>query len=90
MLQVITAPPGVTTFDPSCMLGFYGRVWAGGITEENDVLYYSKLLDAHKWATADTGGFIDLKSVWGQDKIVAIHSFAGKLVIFGKAKYCYL
>ena len=76
------APSGVTTFDPSCMLGFYGRVWAGGITEEDDVLYYSKLLDGHKWG-AD-GGFIDLKSVWGQDTIVAIHSFAGKLVIFGK------
>ena len=41
-----SAPPGVTTFDPSCMLGFYGRMWAGGITEENDVLYYSKLIDA--------------------------------------------
>jgi hypothetical protein len=59
-------------------------MWAGGITEENDVLYYSKLLDAHKWATADTGGYIDLKSVWGQDKIIAIHSFAGKIVIFGE------
>ena len=57
-------------------------IWAGGITEEDDVLYYSKLLDGHKWG-AD-GGFIDLKSVWGQDTIVAIHSFAGKLVIFGK------
>jgi len=79
-----TAPPGVSTFDPSCMLGFYGRMWAGGISEENDVLYYSKLLDAHLWATADTGGYIDLKSVWGQDNIVAIHSFAGKLVIFGR------
>ena len=79
-----SAPPGVTTFDPSCMLGFYGRMWAGGITEENDVLYYSKLIDAHKWSTADTGGYIDLKSVWGQDKIIAIHSFAGKLVIFGE------
>ena len=76
------APTGVTTFDPSCMLGFYGRVWAGGITEEDDVLYYSKLLDGHKWGS--DGGIIDLKSVWGQDTIVAIHSFAGKLVIFGK------
>jgi hypothetical protein len=79
-----TAPPGVSTFNPSCMLGFYGRAWAGGIAEENDVLYYSKLLDDTKWATADTGGFIDLKSVWGQDEIVAIEPFAGKLVIFGK------
>jgi hypothetical protein len=79
-----SAPPGVTTFDPSCMLGFYGRAWAGGISEENDVLYYSKLLDSKLWATSDTGGFIDLKSVWGNDEIVAIEAFAGKLAIFGK------
>jgi len=76
-------PNGVTTFDPSCGLGFYGRFWCGGITEEDDVLYYSKLLDVHKWGGSD-GGYIDLKSVWGHDSIVAIHSFAGKLVIFGQ------
>ena len=79
-----SAPPGVSTFNPSCVLGFYGRAWAGGISEENDVLYYSKLLDETLWATSDTGGFIDLKSVWGQDEIVAIEAFAGKLAIFGK------
>jgi len=65
------------------MMGFYGRMWAGGITEEDDVLFYSKLLDGHKWGASD-GGAIDLKSVWGHDSIVAIHPFAGKLVIFGK------
>jgi len=79
-----SAPPGVSNFNPSCMLGFYGRAWAGGISEENDVLYYSKLLEPTLWATSDTGGIIDLKSVWGQDEIVAIESFAGKLAIFGK------
>ena len=79
-----SAPPGVSNFNPSCVLGFYGRAWAGGISEENDVLYYSKLLDETLWATSDTGGFIDLKSVWGQDEIVAIEAFAGKLAIFGK------
>jgi len=78
-----TAPTGVTTFDPSCGLGYYGRVWAGGISEENDVLYYSDLLDAHKWSSGDSG-YIDLKTVWGRDEIVAIHAFAGKLAIFGK------
>ncbi len=78
-----TAPAGVTTFDPSCTLGFYGRLWAGGITEERDVVFYSKLLTTHKWGSGD-GGYIDLKSVWGSDSIVAIHAFAGKLVIFGE------
>ena len=79
-----SVPPGVSTFNPSCMLGFYGRAWAGGISEENDVLYYSKLLDPTKWASSDNGGIIDLKSVWGQDEIIAIEAFAGKLAIFGK------
>lgn len=78
-----TSPAGVTNFDPSCGLGYYGRVWAGGITEEKDVLYYSDLLDAHKWHSGSAGG-IDLKTVWGHDEIVAIHPYAGKLVIFGK------
>jgi len=78
-----TAPSGVTTFDPSCGLGYYGRVWCGGITEEKDVLYYSDLLDAHKWGSGSSGG-IDLKTVWGHDEIVAIHPYMGKLVIFGK------
>ena len=77
-----TAPSGVTTFDPSCGLGFYGRLWVGGITEEPDVVYYSEVLDAHKWGSS--GGFIDLKSVWGHDDIIAIRAFAGKLAIFGE------
>ena len=77
-------PNGVTVFDPSCGLGYYGRAWVGGISEENDVLYYSSLLDVHDWSVGDAG-IIDLKSVWGQDEIVAIHAFAGKLAIFGKS-----
>jgi len=78
-----TSPNGVTTFDPSCGLGYYGRAWAGGISEEKDVIYYSDLLDAHKWGSGSSGS-IDLKTVWGKDEIIAIHPFAGKLAIFGK------
>ena len=78
------APASVTTFDPSCGMGFYGRLWVGGITEEKDVVYYSDLLNAHVWATGSAGA-VDLKSVWGTDDIVAIAPFYGKLVIFGKS-----
>jgi len=76
-------PSGVTTFDPSCAMGYYGRKWAGGITEAKDVVYYSDLLQGDTW-TGGSSGVIDLKSVWGTDEIVAIHPFYGKLVIFGK------
>jgi len=78
------APAGVTTFNPSCGMGFYGRLWVGGITEEKDVVYYSDTLNAHKWSSGAAGA-VDLKTVWGTDDIVAIAPFYGKLVIFGKS-----
>ena len=78
-----SAPAGVTTFDPSCALGEYGRLWVGGVSEDNAVLYYSKGEDPVKFNSGDAG-YIDLKYIWGNDEIVAIKSHAGKLVIFGK------
>ncbi len=78
-----TAPAGVTTFNPRCGTGYYGRLWVGGITEEKDVVYYSDTLNAHKWSTGAAGS-LDLKTVWGSDEIVAIEPFYGQLVIFGK------
>ena len=84
-------PSSVTSsqFKPSCGMGFYGRMWVGGVAESKDVIYYSSLLDADDFRTtaengASNGGSIDLKSVWGDDDIVAIAPFYGKLVIFGK------
>lgn len=77
------APAGVTTFDPSCGLGYYGRLWTGGITENKDVIYYSDTLNGHRFNTG-AAGQLDLKTVWGSDEIVAIEAFYGKLVIFGK------
>jgi len=72
-----------TTFDPSCALGFYGRVWAGGITENDNVVWYSDLLLANKWGTSGAG-YLDLKTVWGQDIVVGIAAFYGKIVFFGE------
>ena len=84
-------PAGVSSgeFKPSCGMGFYGRMWLGGVASEKDVLYYSTLLDADDFRTtsvngASNGGHIDLKTVWGVDDIVAIAPFYGKLVVFGK------
>ena len=84
-------PSSVTTaeFKPSCGMGYYGRMWVGGVAEEKDVLHYSSLLDSDDFRTtaengASNGGSIDLKTVWGTDEIVAIAPFFGQLVIFGK------
>ena len=76
-------PEGVTLFDPSCGMGAYGKLWCGGITEAKDVLYYSVLLDGDDWNGVGSG-FIDLKTVWGVDDIIAIAAFYGQLIIFGK------
>ena len=79
-----TDPASIATlFDPSCGMGFYGRIWCGGVAEAKDVVYYSNLLDGDDWTGGDTG-LLDLSKVWGTDEVVAIAPFYGKLVIFGK------
>ena len=79
-----TDPASISAlFDPSCGMGYYGRIWAGGVAEAKDVVYYSNLLDGDDWTGGDTG-LIDLAKVWGTDEIVALAPFYGKLVIFGK------
>jgi hypothetical protein len=114
--STFTTPSGVTTFDPSCGTGHYGRLWTGGVTSDKAVLYYSDTLigedfnsgsdnvtntygtestceaQGHLWNTINnqcytvptSAGFINLKTVWGNDEIVAIKPFYGKLVIFGR------
>ena len=78
-----TKPAGLTTFDPSCGMGFYGRMFVGGVTEEKAVMYYSVLLDGDDY-TGTGSGLLDLKKVWDNDEIVNIAPFFGQLVIFGK------
>ena len=78
-----TIPVTVTTFDPSCGMGYYGRLWCGGITESKDVVYWSNLLDGDDWNGGDAG-ILDLSKIWGTDEVVAIAPFFGKLIIFGK------
>ena len=76
-------PVTVTTFDPSCGMGYYGRLWCGGVTESKDVVYWSNLLDGDDWINGDAG-VLDLSKIWGTDEVVAIAPFYGQLIIFGK------
>ena len=79
-----TDPASIATlFDPSCGMGYYGRIWCGGVAEAKDVVYYSNLLDGDDWTGGDTG-LIDLSKVWATDEVVALAAFYGKLIIFGK------
>ena len=81
-----TRPATVSSgeFKPSCGVGFYGRMWVGGVSEEKDVLHYSALLDSDDYTTGNGGGSFDLKKVWGRDDIIAIAQFYGQLAVFGK------
>ena len=82
-VQTYGIPVTVTTFDPSCGMGVYGRLWCGGVTEAKDVVYWSNLLDGDDWIGGDAG-LLDLSKIWGTDEIVAIAPFYGQLIIFGK------
>ena len=84
-------PATVTSgeFKPSCGVGFYGRMWVGGVAEEKDVVHYSTLLDSDDFRITavnpgSNGGSFDLKNVWGADEVIAIAPFYGQLAIFGK------
>jgi hypothetical protein len=77
-----SAPSGVTTFNPSSCLGSFGRLWVGGVSEANDVVYYSDTLIGHKFQTG-ASGYVDMKTVWAGDQVVALANFMGKLIIFG-------
>ena len=81
-----TRPATVSSgeFKHSCGVGFYGRMWVGGVSEEKDVLHYSALLDSDDYTTGNGGGSFDLKKVWGRDDIIAIAPFYGQLAVFGK------
>lgn len=74
---------GVTTFDPSCALGDFGRMWYGGVTEDVGVVYYSDTLIGEKLDTGAAGS-LDLKTVWGADEVVGIAALENKIIFFGK------
>jgi len=72
-----------STFNPTSCLGDFGRLWVAGISGDKDKIYFSDTLIGHQFSTG-ASGYLDLKSVWGGDVIVALSSFMGKLIIFGK------
>lgn len=82
-LSTYVASTGVTTFDPNCALGDFGRMWYGGVTEDSGTLYYSDNLIGEK-LNGGAAGVIDLHTVWGQDEIVGLASLMDKIIIFGK------
>lgn len=82
--DVGSVPTGLTTnsFDPSCVLSSFGRIWCADLTLDTHTVYYSRLLQGHDFS-ASGSGLIDISSVVGNnDKIVGLASHNGFLVIF--------
>lgn len=79
----ISAASG-TLPDGNAACAAFGRVWA--VDDDKQTIRYCALLDETRWATADGGGSIDMRSVWtqGMDEVVAIEAFGSNLVVFGK------
>ena len=74
-LGAYAAPTGPTTFDPSCALGDFGRMWYGGITEDPGTIYYSDNLIGEK-LTGGAAGILNLRTVWGSDEIAVRNDLA--------------
>lgn len=71
---------------PQCdaALAAYGRLWITGGNDNNNVVYWSDLLNGAAWNTG-TSGYIDLSKVWpdGHDNAVTMAAHNGYLIIFG-------
>lgn len=81
-----TLPAGysVTTFQPSCALAAFGRLWMANIGDDKLTIYYSVLLDASD-LTGPGSGFINLEQViTGNDEIIALAEHNNSLIIFCK------
>lgn len=67
------------------VLAAYGRLWVGDIEDDGNTLYWSDLLNGSGWSGGSTGS-LDLQNHWsnGTDSIVALASYNGYLIVFGK------
>jgi hypothetical protein len=61
-----TAPSSITgDFNPSCGMGFYGRMWVGGVSEAKDVVFYSDTLIGNDF----NQGSIDTTSTYSNKEL---------------------
>jgi len=67
------------------VLAAYGRLWTADFTNDKSTIYWSDLLQGHRWE-GGTSGSINISKVWpdGHDEIVALAAHNGLLIIFGK------
>lgn len=73
-----TLPP-----NPVAIIAAFGRIWCVG--SDLQTIYYCALLDETKWATADGGGLIDMRTVWthGIDTVTALAALGARFIVLG-------
>lgn len=69
----------------NAVLGAFGRLWVADTSTDKITVYFSDTLAGQTW-TGGTSGTLNLNSVWqnGMDSVVALASFQGFLIIFGR------
>jgi len=74
-----TAPQG------NDAIAAWGRLWAVGTGAAKSTIFWSDLLQGHKW-TGGSSGSIDVTEAWpdGYDEIIALAAHNNFLVIFGR------
>ena len=71
-------------FKPNVVLGAYGRTWWADITNDEQTVYFSALLDGSNLSTGDSG-YLSLVDVFPNgDQVVGLAAHNGFLIIFGK------
>ena len=71
-------------FKPNVVLGAYGRTWWADITNDEQTVYFSALLDGSNLSTGDSG-YLSLVDVFPNgDEVVGLAAHNGFLIIFGK------
>ena len=67
------------------VLAAYGRLFVTGLSSAPSTIYFSDLLQGHKYSGGSSGN-IDISTVWpdGYDEIVALAAHNNALIIFGQ------
>jgi hypothetical protein len=72
----------VSTFQPNCALGAFGRTWFANIGEDKLTVYYSVFLDPSDLSSTGSGAINIEKVIPGNDEIVALAEHNNSLIIF--------
>ena len=74
----------IGNFKPNVVLGAYGRTWWADITNDEQTVYFSALLDGTNLSTGDSGSLSLIDVFPNGDEVIGLAAHNGFLIIFGK------